>query len=237
MRTFKVYTNKNQAVRDAYDMLAANVYIMNSPKHLKTFAITSCKPEEGKTSLAIGLAVAMANSGWKVLLIDGDMRKPAAAKRLNQGVELGLSDYLRGMAEHDDVIEQTNIRNLCYVGCGSAVLNPIALLSSARFEQLMDHVQDQFNYVLFDTPALTSVADGVLVCSKADATILVAKMSSTKLKDLSRAKEQLEGLNARILGVVLNRVKKHDYKKYFGSYNYFFNSERFLKNKKVRTSV
>lgn len=236
MITFNVYNNKNQAVRDAFEMLAANVNIINTPKNLRTIAVTSCNPEEGKTSLAIGLAVAMANSGWSVLLIDADMRKPSAAKRLNYGVELGLSDFLSGKAEFHEVTSETNIENLHYITCGNDISSPIALLNSSRFETLMKNIPNEYNYVIFDTPALTSVVDGILVSSMADATLLVTKFGSTQLRNLKRVKLQLESSNARLLGVVLNKVNKHDYKRYFGSYNYFFNLERFENNRKPRRS-
>lgn len=233
MKAFNVYNNENKAVQEAYAMLTANIHIAGGSK-LKTFVLTSCNPEEGKTSLAISLAIAMASSGWKVLLVDADMRKPAAAKRLNTGVNLGLADYLNGEAELEEALCATNIPNLTYLPCGNAHPNPTGLLCSLRLEELMEKVKDSYNFVLFDTPALTSVIDGGLVASKADGTILVAKMGATTLTSLKRIKEQLEKLNANILGVVLNRVKKRYYKQYFESYNYFFNPKKFFDKSKKR---
>lgn len=235
-KTFNVYDNENQAVQDAYAMLTANIHISNGQNTLTTFALTSCNPEEGKTSLAISLAITMANSGWKVLLVDADMRKPTAAKRLNKGTIFGLSDYLTGDVELKDALCETNIANLTYFSCGNDHSNPIGLLCSVRFEELRDKARNEYNYVLFDTPALTSVMDGALIASKVDATLLVVKMGLTTLTSLKRVKEQLENLNANILGAVLNKVKKRDYKLYFESYNYFFNSKRFLKKKRYQNA-
>ena len=234
-KTFNVYHNYNKAVQDAYAMLTANIYISNDQKTLRTLVMTSCNPEEGKTSLAISLAITMTQSGWKVLLVDADMRKPTAAKRLNVTSQLGLSDYLAEKVEFDEALSETNINNFTYCSCGNDYHNPIGLLCSARFEDLVAKVRNDYDIVLFDTPALTSVVDGAIVASKVDATLLVVKMGSTTLTSLKRVKEQLEKLNANILGVVLNKLKKRDYKRYFGSYNYFFNSQRFLNNKKVKS--
>lgn len=231
MKMFNVYDNDNQAVQDAYAMLTANIHISNDQKLLRTFGLTSCNPEEGKTSIAISLAITMAHSGWNVLLVDADMRKPTAAKRLNEGSQLGLSDYLAEKVELDEVLSETNITNFTYCSCGNDHRNPIGLLCSARFEELLAKVSYDYDIVLFDTPALTSVVDGAIVASKVDANLLVVRMGLTTLTSLKRVKEQLEKLNANILGVVLNKVKRRDYKKYLGSYNYFFNSKRFLKNK------
>lgn len=237
MKTFNIYDNVNQAVQDAYAMLTANIHISNDQKILRTFALTSCNPEEGKTSLAISLAITMAQSDWKVLLVDADMRKPTAAKRLNEESQLGLSDYLAEKVELNDALSETNITNFTYCSCGSDHHNPIGLLCSARFEELLDKLRDDYDIVLFDTPALTSVVDGAIVASKVDATLLVVRIGLTTLTSLRRVKEQLDKLNANILGVVLNKVKKRDYKRYFGSYDYFFNSKRFLKNKKSKNTI
>lgn len=236
-KMFTVYDNENQAVLDAYAMLSANIHISNDQKDLKTFVLASCNPEEGKTSLAISLAISMAQSGWNVLLIDADMRKPSAAKRMNQGSLFGLSDYLMGEVELADVLCETNIANFTYLSCGNDHLNPIGILCSTHFDILMGNVRAGYDIVLFDTPALGSVVDGAIVAAKVDATILVVKMGLTSLTSLKRVKEQLENLNANILGVVLNKVKRRDYKRYFESYNYFFNSERFLNRKKVKNKI
>lgn len=235
MKTFNVYDNNNQAVQNAYDMLTARIHI--NSKELKTFVLTSCNPKEGKTSLAISLAISIAHSGWKVLLIDADMRKPTAAKRLNNGSQLGLSDYLTGIIEFSEAISETNIANLTYLSCGSDYINPVELLCGVRFQELFDQTQNMYDYVLFDTPALESVADGAIISSKADAVLLVAEMGSTTLKSLKRSKEQLETLNANILGVVLNKVKKRDYKRYVGSYNYFFDVESFFKKERKNINM
>ena len=232
-KTFNVYDNANKAVQDAYAMLTANIHICSDNK-LKTFVLTSCNPEEGKTSMAISLAISMANSGWKVLLVDADMRKPSDAKRLNSGAQLGLADYLSGEVELKEALCETNIPNLTYLPSGKENPNPIGLLCSTRFEELREKVQNDYQFVLFDTPALTSVIDGALVASKADGTVLVVKMGATTLTTLNRVKQQLEKLNANIIGVVLNKVKKRDYKQYYESYNYFFNPSRFFEKRKSK---
>ncbi|AFV05127.1 CpsD/CapB family tyrosine-protein kinase [Dehalobacter sp. CF] len=236
-KTFKVYNNENQAVQDAYEMLTACVHISSDQNKYKTFVLASCNPAEGKTSLAISLAIAMAKSGWRVLLVDADMRKPAAAKRLNDNSLNGLSDYLIGNINLSNALCETNIHNLIYLPSGNDHSNAIGLLCSVRFDEFMDKVRNDYDYILFDTPALNSVVDGAIVASKVDATLLVVEMKKTTLKAIKRVKEQLNNFNANILGVVLNKMKRRDYKRYLESYNYFFNTNRFLKNKKKRVSI
>ncbi|HWQ89321.1 MAG TPA: CpsD/CapB family tyrosine-protein kinase, partial [Desulfitobacteriaceae bacterium] len=233
-KILNVYSSNNQAVRDAYAMLTANIHIGNSHNKLRTFVLTSCNTGEGKTSLAIGLAVSMASSGWKVLLVDADMRKPTAAKRLNDQALFGLTDYLIDNTDLDRVLYETNISNLTYLPSGSDHSNPIGLLCSAEFEEMIALVSRKYDFVLFDTPALASGVDGALIASKVDATLMVVKMGSTSLKNLKRIKVQFDEMQANILGVILNDMKKRDYKGYFESYNYFFNSKRFFKTRKIQ---
>jgi capsular exopolysaccharide synthesis family protein len=230
-KKFNVYKMYNQAAQDAHEMLAASIHVLNGQKSVKTIALTSCNPREGKTSMAIGLAISTAQAGWKVLLIDADMRKPNAAKRLNEGSQYGLSDYLTGCVDFADAVSETNIPNLTYCSCGADSANPIGLLCSVRFEELMGKVKNEYDFIIFDTPAVATVADATIIASKVDATLLVVQVASTTLKSLTRIKKQLEDVNANILGVVLNRVKKREYKRYLGAYNYFFNEKDFLNNK------
>jgi capsular exopolysaccharide synthesis family protein len=231
-KTFNLYKLDSQIVHDAYSLLTANIHFSNQgeAKH-HSFAITSCTPCSGKTTLTINLALTMAKLGWRVLLVDADMRKPATAKRLNDQAALGLSDYLSGEANLNDTLCSTNITNLNYLSCGNNNTNPIGLLCSSRFDEFAKTVNEQYDVILFDTPALASEVDGALVAAKTDATILIAVMGETSLATMKRAKDQLEKSNANILGVVLNRLKKKDYKRYFESYSYFYNTKQFFNQK------
>ncbi|MGE5417228.1 MAG: CpsD/CapB family tyrosine-protein kinase, partial [Acidobacteriota bacterium] len=229
MRTknFEIYDPENTVVRDAYAMLTANVHFSSDRSSIKTLAICSCLPRVGKTTIAINLAISMARSGWETMLIDGDLRKPGDHKRLNSEDMPGLSEVIAGNALLHDVLSFTNIPNLTYLSCGSKIQEPVELLCSAGFERLIAIVKETFDFIVVDTPALSSVIDGALIAAETDAVILVAQPGKTQLASLNRAKEQLENANANILGVVMNQVEKRDYARYFESYNYFkkFNSK------------
>ena len=244
-KTFNMSVYENQAVLNAYEMLTTNIYISRKQKMVKSIVLTSCNPQEGKTTIATSLAIILAHSGWQVLLVDANMRSFSAAKRLNNRSFAGLSDYMRNMrnfsavkrlnnrsfaglsdyltkaVQLEEALSETNITNLTYLACGSDFSNPIGLLYSARFEELMKKVRSEYDFVIFDTPALASVNDGLLVASRADAAVLVVKMGRTRLTSIARRKEQLEQLDIKFLGILLNQVKKHDYEKYFEYYNYY----------------
>lgn len=231
MPAFEIYENKNQAVRDAYSMLAANIRISNKKQRQQMIAVTSCNPLEGKTTLAINLSIALAKAGFRTLLIDADMRKPEKAKRLYQNVQEGLSNLLSGGTELDAAIIKTSIKNFSYLSSGRQDPNPIALLSSPNFDAMIAELRKKqdYDYIVFDTPALLSVADGALVASKGDSALLVAKMGRTRMSDLKRIKDQLERMDVNILGVVLNKVKKLEYKLHYRFYDYFYDAQHFYK--------
>lgn len=228
---FEVYDQDNKAVQDAYALLTANVHFSSSKENIKTITLTSWTPKVGKTTVAINLAISLARSGWKTLLVDADIRKPGTYKRLNNQETMGLLDIIEGNIYLLDVLSSTNIPNLTYLPCGNDDYNPIELMCSPKFSELMTGIRKDYDFVLFDTPALSSVIDGALVASITDGVILVAQMGTTKVTALHSAKEQLEKANANILGVVINKVKKRDYIKYVESYDYFFDTKHF-KNKK-----
>jgi len=226
-KVFNIYDLNNEYVVNAYSSLIANILFTNESNSYKSIAITSCNPLEGKTFTAINLAIYMAMSGTKVLLADTDFRKPLESKRLRTDEMRGLSDLFMATATYDEVLNSTNVKNLSYISCGTKFSNPTGLLTTPIFRMFMNKVVEDFDIVLFDTPALSSVIDAALVASQTDGTIIVLEHGVTKKEGLNKAKRQLEKANANILGVVVNRVDKREYKKHYESFNYFGNLDKF----------
>lgn len=223
MRTTKKiseYLDVNRTVKDAYAMLTSNIRFGPKFREAKTLAIASSRPGAGKTTLAVNLAQTMAAWGTKTLLVDADMRKPAEIRLLNGEAVRGLSDYLQGQTELEEVLCKTDTENFNYISSGRNTSAPMGLFCSNAFDGFLENVKSQYAFVIIDTPPLSSVTDASLIAARSDAVLLVAKMGRTNLYEIKRAKEQLEKVNANILGVVLNRVKKNDYKRYFATYNY-----------------
>ena len=230
---FEIYNQNNSVVEEAFSFLKANFNFANVDKKYKSLALLSSNPREGKTTIAINLAINFAKGGVKTLLVDTDLRKPANGKRLSEGVKKGLSNYITEELKFEDIIMKSNIDSLDYLSCGSKVVNPSALLSSNVFEEFIDEVASKYDLVIFDTPAITSVPDGYIVASKADATLLTIKAGEVKLPKLKRVKEQLEKANANVVGVVLNKVVQSEYRKSFEAYDYFTDDSKFTKGIKV----
>ncbi len=225
-RRYSLYEQENPAVRDAFSMLSGNIYMESEHRSIRSIVITSSEPETGKTSIAVSLAATMANWGKKTILIDADMRKRTEMQIPKWGSNQGLSQYLNETAEYEEVLCYTNIDGLMYIPNGSFMPNPMGLICSPRFRQLMERLKEEFEYIIIDSPALDTVSDAVIMSSRADGALLVARMGKSRLEDLNRSKERLEAGEAVLLGVVINKVNKSNYKKYLKAYKYFYTSKR-----------
>ncbi|PYG89498.1 capsular exopolysaccharide synthesis family protein [Ruminiclostridium sufflavum DSM 19573] len=223
---FKACIQENQAVRDAYSMLSGNLYMESENKKISSIVITSSEPKAGKTSVAISLAVTLAGWGKSTVLVDADMRKEAALASIPREVSnRGLSQYLCNNAGYEEIICCTDVEGFRYIPNGGIALNPIGLICSERFDRLLESLEEEFEYAIFDAPPLDSISDAVLISAKADSAILVAKMGKTDITAIGRSKEKLEKANVNLLGVVINEINKRDYRKYLNSYGYFHSAK------------
>lgn len=218
---YDINNRLNAPVEEAYRVLRTNIQFRGSDKKVKTLVITSCNPGEGKTTVAINLAVSLANSGLKTLLVDADLRKPRISYYFDNNNSLGFSRLISGYSVLEDIVVNTSVEGLYFIPCGTKPPNPAELLGSAKFHEFMDKVKHDFDMVVIDTPPVGSVIDGALAASHADGTIIVIESKVTDYGTAQRVKEQLETVNAKIIGVVLNKISKNDYKYYYNSYSYY----------------
>lgn len=226
-RTVDAYEKLNLPVAEAYKVLRENLKFCTLDSDLKTLTITSVMPKDGKTTVSFNLAIATAQAKKKVLLVDADFRKPFTSKRVNPSHNIGLSEFVNSdKYDIGDIIGNTTMKNLSYVSCGKTLENPAEMVSSVRFNEFLQKVKKEFDIVILDTPPLSSVIDGVVVASQTDATILVVRSGGVSKDKLIRAKEQLKLANANLVGTVLNRISRHDYKKYFSYYKYYKKFEK-----------
>lgn len=226
------------AVEEAIRTLRTNIQFCNTDKAVKTICLTSCVPNEGKSSTSINLAVSMARDGKKVLHIDADMRKPRTYKDVTSRYNVGLSNYLSGMVELEDAIRATNIDNLDVIVCGPKPPNPAELLGTERFSQMLAVLKEKYDYVIIDTPPLGSMIDAAIVASQADGTIMLIEYNTVDYKKAVMVKEQLEKANARILGVVINKIPRREYKQYYYyDYDYYYKKGSKKHRKAKETAV
>ena len=229
----ELYPNQNQIVRDSYDIMVASLFSGSEATLPKTICITGCEPGVGKTTVSIHLALALSMAGWRTVLIDSDLRKKSEYKRLGNSGLLGLSDYLNGSATYKDILTETNRTNLTLISGGDITTqNPIGLLFSPRFETIMAALQQDNDFVLFDSSPMNCSADALAIAQKASVTFLVAAMNQTTTSLLDDARRQLLGCGAKLGGIIINKVPKREYKATRGAYDYFINVKKRSKRKR-----
>ena len=210
--------------KEAYKTLRTNLSFAG--KNVKVVALTSCTPNEGKTSLSFQLALSLAEGGWKTVLLDADLRKSVLRGRYKASHEkFGLSHYLSGQSELEDTVCETNIENLYIIFAGPVPPNPSELLGSDNFRKMMKKLREDYDYVIIDTPPLGSVIDGAVVAACCDGAVIVIESNAVSYRFVQSIKEQLEKAGVRILGCVLNKVNLSTrsrygkyYEKYYGGY-------------------
>lgn len=213
--------NPRSPVTEAYRTLRTNIDFSSVDEQTQVVMITSAGPEEGKSTVAANLAVTYANSERSVLLVDADMRKPTVHRTFQLSNRFGLSSFLSRQVGLENIVQETGVPNLYVITAGPIPPNPAEMLNSKSMERLMELLRDQFDLVLFDTPPVLAVTDAQLLASKSDGVLMVISSGKVKREIALKAKQSLERVNARLLGVVLNNVKRKASEEYY--YYYYGN--------------
>ena len=218
--TLQFGKTEDYRTREAFKTLRSNIEFCGDG--IKVVAVTSCTPNEGKSSIAMELAKAFAEAGNKTMLIDADMRKSILVGRYRIGaVKLGLTHCLIGKAEYQDVVCKTNVSNLYVTFSGPVPPNPSELLGGERFLAILTALRSSFDYVIIDTPPVGSVIDAAVAAKSCDGTVLVVENNAVSYRFVQSVKEQLDKAGSRILGVVLNKVDM-DGRGYYGHYGRYY---------------
>ncbi len=230
MEKLEIYKNDNYILNDAFDQAVMNLHIHKKQNNYKSFVICGCETGDGTTTVAISLAASLASSGYKTVLIDGDMRKKSRYKRLNENVSLGLSDYLMGRTPLKNVICETTTDNLYYIPCGELIDNPVRLLCSSKLNDARDELEKDFDFIIFDMPAVNAAMDAKVIAVSVDAVILVSAIGSTSKRGLVEAANSFAEVKANLIGTIINRIDMDQYASYHRDYDYFQN-EKYIKKK------
>jgi len=215
--------DQRSPLAEAYRHLRTSVLLSSAGRAPKTLVVTSCVPAEGKTTTAINLAVTLAQTGVRVLVIDGDMRRPSVHGSFGVENKSGLSNILSSdmnEAEMLAFIKQEKESGLYLLTSGPAPPNPAELLGSDQMRKVVVELGATFDHIVIDSPPIASFTDGVLVAAISDGVILVVHANECSRKVVQRAQQALTDVGARVLGVVLNRVNLHS-PDYYYSYQYY----------------
>ena len=191
------------AVVESYKAIRTNLIFMLSQSPTKTFAVSSSVPGEGKSSCAVNLAIAFSQLGNKVLLIDADLRKPSVYRKLRLQNAKGLSSVLVDFCSFDDAKVSIN-PNLDVLVSGPTPPNPSELLGSDRMTDILDKLNEIYDYIIIDTPPINVVSDAILLAPKTEGVLMVVQDRKTTHEQFKRSVASLNFANTRLLGAVLN---------------------------------
>lgn len=214
--------NPMSAFAECYKTLRSTVLLSSADQPPKTILLTSMSPQEGKTTTSINLAMAIAQAGNRVVLIDADLRRPSIHKTLGINNAKGLSTYLAGSAAGEEIIAEHPSESLSIIPSGPIPPDPSELLSSKRLKQLINQLEQDFDFVVIDTSPLMGATDALILSKVTSGTILVAKAGSTTYDIMASGLKTLRDIDAHLLGLVINRVDfdKDSYHSYYGYYHY-----------------
>lgn len=200
---------------EAYRALRTAISYLNYDGSVGTILVTSGRPNEGKTSVAVNLAAALAHAGYRVVTVDCDLRQPALHETLDVPNEKGLTNVLVGQLTLDRALQPTGLRNLCTLTAGPTPPNPSELLNSYRMDEVLATLKQSVDYVILDSPPALLFTDSAVVAPKADGVLLCATVGETTREEARHLADTLVDQRIRKLGVALNKVPAKPRNEYY----------------------
>jgi capsular exopolysaccharide synthesis family protein len=191
---------------EAYRTLRTNIQFSSLDTDLRTVLVTSAAPDEGKTTVLANLAITFAESGRKVIVVDADLRRPTLHELFGLDDAPGITDMILD-EQLEPPLQATMIPNLRLLASGPLPPNPSELLASERMSRVIGRLSEMADVVLFDSPPASAVSDAAVLAARLDGVLLVVFSGRTRRDRARQAKEQLERVGARLLGVILNNAR------------------------------
>ena len=218
--------NARSPVAEAFRHLRTSLLFSSGARPPRSILVTSGQALEGKTTVAFNTAIALAQTGASVVLVDCDLRRPSIQKYINVKSEPGLTDYLAGELTVDEALKTySELPNLKVMTSGYLPLNPAELLGSDEMLAFINLMKERFNYVVIDSPPAISFADGAIISTLVDGVIIVVHGGKSSRAVVRHIIHRLTGVGARICGTVLNNVKPEPYDYYYNSYYYNYHAK------------
>jgi tyrosine-protein kinase Etk/Wzc len=219
---------------EAYRALRTRILFSKLKKtQIKTILVTSSAPREGKTTVSVNLAGTFAISGKKTVIVDLDLRKPRTHHLFGYQKTPGVTDYLFGDKAYEEIVRTTNVNNLFVITAGTIPPNPAEVLASEQMAAFLDKLNEDFDFVVIDSPPIVAVTDAEILSRIVDATLLVVSANITEIDLMTKAVELLSQDNDSFIGVVLNRFSyRSGYGSYYKYYYYYSRPDLSKKNNK-----
>lgn len=215
------FESDSSSIAEAFRKLRTNLQFLAVDNPPRVIVVTSSMPNEGKSTTAINVALALAEAEHNVVLVDGDMRRPMLHTYLDLVGQVGFSTVLSGGASLDEVLQKTNYPGLTVLTSGAVPPNPSELLGSLAAKKLLSELRSQFDYVIVDSSPLLAVTDAALLAAGADGVLIMARFSQTKRDQLAHAVGNLKDVGASVLGTVFTMTPTRGNSSYSYNYGYY----------------
>lgn len=213
--------DKTSPYSEAFRSIGTYIQFSSPVKPPKSILVTSPREGEGKTMAAINTALSLVHTVGRGIIIDADLRRPKLHKIFDVDNSTGLTAFLTGHIEFDDnLILKTKIMNLDVIPAGPLSPNPSELLTSSRMRDILDALFSLYNFILIDAPPLLGLSDSLILSTMTEGVVMVVRAGQTPRDAVIQAKRLLQGINAKVIGVVLNGITPSDMK--YGSYSYYY---------------
>ncbi len=207
-KTKEKYDSSYSLLEECFSILRTNLRFAKDAENIHVIAVTSPGKNEGKSTIAFGLAKSLAEDGQTVLLLDCNLRSPSIDKLGNYESGRGLVNILiNNVIPAEVVVGDSEFTNLDIILAGPIPPNPVELIGSIKMKNLLASVKDHYDYVLLDTPGLSLVPDAGILSNYADGTILIVEKGRTQGEDIQTSLNRIDHLNGKVLGFVLNDIK------------------------------
>lgn len=215
------FDTDNTGIAEAFRKFRTNLQFLSVDNPPRIIVLTSSLPSEGKSTTAINIALALAEGGQKVVLVDGDMRRPTLAKYLDLVGAVGFSTVLSGGASLNEALQKTRFPGLTLLTAGTVPPNPSELVGSQSAKNVLSELREQFDYVIVDSTPLLAVTDAAILAAGADGVLIIARFGRTRRDQLTHAVGNLESVGASLLGTVFTMTPTRGSSKYSYDYTYY----------------
>jgi capsular exopolysaccharide synthesis family protein len=223
-RDLQAHFHPQSNAAESFRTLRAAIALGSKADKMRVLTVTSTIPSEGKSLIASNLAIVMAQTGLRTLLVDSDMRRPSVHKAFQLHSPLGLSAYLTEKARSvDDLVHTTEVPNLDVICCGDAPSQPSELLGSRRMMLFMQEISKRYDRVILDSPPVSAVADPLVVSAMSDGVVFVTKFNKIRREHVRKTIQRITDAGIHICGVILNDIDFEGRDSYYYSYYYYQN--------------
>ena len=204
---------------EGYRSIRTNIDFLRRNRRIQVILITSPRSGDGKSTSASNFAISLAQTGRKVLLIDGDLRKPSQHRIHNVSNTLGMTDLLTDRFSYSDVVKKTSVATLDLITAGDELPNPAELLTSSRLQELIESLRTLYDFVVVDSPPILAVTDPAILSAVTDGVILIVRANTLRHHEAEETLERINSLGTNLLGMVVNATVQEEVPYGYGAKN------------------